>query len=185
MKRREVKHHVNNNEMTSEQELCMLFDQLSYSGENTRSMFYKCIIDGCNNEITGRKFKYCDDHSNKDVTCEHGKESICKVCNPVGHLCCVIRSRIRSALKREKAKHSMEYLGCDIDSYRSYLEEKFKDGMSWDNYGEWHIDHIVPLKYRDGKKEVNVDVIVERLHYTNTQPLWAKENMAKGNRYCG
>ena len=54
--------------------------------------------------------------------------------------------------------------------------------MSWENYGsEWHIDHIVPLKYDNPTLEQTI----ERLHYTNTQPLWATENISKGNRYIG
>ena len=54
--------------------------------------------------------------------------------------------------------------------------------MNWDNYGTlWHIDHIVPLKY----KNPTVEETVQRLHYTNTQPLYAIENMRKCNRYIG
>jgi hypothetical protein len=49
--------------------------------------------------------------------------------------------------------------------------------MTWDNYGEWHIDHITPLKYNNP----SLEEVIERLHYTNTQPLWAEENLSKGN----
>ena len=54
--------------------------------------------------------------------------------------------------------------------------------MNWDNYGnEWHIDHIVPVKY----SKPSLEDIIDRLHYRNTQPLWASENISKGNRYIG
>ena len=53
--------------------------------------------------------------------------------------------------------------------------------MSWDNYGEWEIDHIIPLKYNNP----SIEEVQERLHYSNTQPLWARENRAKGNRHIG
>ena len=49
--------------------------------------------------------------------------------------------------------------------------------MTWDNYGEWHIDHITPLKYNNP----SLEEVIERLHYTNTQPLWAEDNLSKGN----
>ena len=50
--------------------------------------------------------------------------------------------------------------------------------MSWENYGEWHIDHKIPLKY----SKPSLEEVVQRLHYTNTQPMWASENMSKGCR---
>lgn len=51
--------------------------------------------------------------------------------------------------------------------------------MSWKNFGDWHIDHIIPIKYQNP----TLDDVIDRLHYTNTQPLWKHENLAKGNRY--
>jgi len=53
--------------------------------------------------------------------------------------------------------------------------------MTWDNHGEWHIDHIIPLKYENP----TIEEMIERLHWENTQPLWATDNKAKGNRYIG
>ena len=84
-------------------------------------------------------------------------------------------------MKNDKELASSEYLGCDIGTFKKHIEGQFTKGMSWDNHGEWHIDHIVPLKYDNPTLEETC----ERLHYTNTQPLWATENMAKGNRFIG
>lgn len=50
--------------------------------------------------------------------------------------------------------------------------------MSWDNYGEWEIDHIVPIMYNNP----TLTEVEQRLHWTNTQPMWKEENMSKGNR---
>jgi hypothetical protein len=71
----------------------------------------------------------------------------------------------------------VEYLGCSISELRGYIEEQFKVGMSWDNYGEWHIDHILPRVSFDHTKESE---IFKCWHYSNLQPLWAYENFSKG-----
>lgn len=92
-----------------------------------------------------------------------------------------MRGHVARALKEDKEGHSVDYLGCDIKTYAEYLEDKFEDWMCWENYGEWHIDHITPLMYQNPTQEQ----LIERLHYTNTQPLGAFENMSKGNRFIG
>jgi hypothetical protein len=87
-----------------------------------------------------------------------------------------VARRIRYCIKKESG--TSDYLGCDIKFYRKYLEEKFTDGMSWDNYGEWEIDHIKPLDKFD--LEVNQ---FEAFNYKNTQPLWKSDNRKKSSRY--
>ena len=115
--------------------------------------------------------------------CIHNKRKYsCKECDFEGFLKKQVRCRMNQALKRDKKNHSLEYLGCDVNTFKKHIEDQFKPNMSWENYGsEWHIDHIVPLKYDNPTLEQTI----ERLHYTNTQPLWATENMSKGNRYIG
>jgi len=89
-----------------------------------------------------------------------------------------MRSRLRSALKDiRKDKNLNEYLGCSIENLKSYLESKFQPGMSWENYGEWHIDHIRPLSSFDLADEKQLHIVC---HYTNLQPLWAEDNLRKG-----
>lgn len=113
--------------------------------------------------------------------CEHNiKKTHCRICAPNGHLRQVITTRIRQV--EGEIPHWSSCIGIDLESYRKYLSDKFTDGMSWDNYGEWHIDHIVPLAYREGGVVPTIEETIRRLHYTNTQPLWAVDNYAKGNR---
>ena len=68
-------------------------------------------------------------------------------------------------------------LGADRDTVRKHLQDQFKDGMSWENYGDWQIDHIIPLSSAE-----TVERVVELNHYTNLQPLWAEENTKKSNK---
>ena len=110
--------------------------------------------------------------------CEHNKErSACSACSPLGHLAGVVRYRVYTALKNDKEMSSIEYLGCNIEKFKQHIEQQFTEGMSWENYFEWHIDHKIPLKYN----KPSLEEVVQRLHYTNTQPMWASENMSKGH----
>lgn len=52
--------------------------------------------------------------------------------------------------------------------------------MSWENYPEWHIDHIFPISKVDLTIEENIYKV---MHYSNLQPLWAKENQKKYNKF--
>ena len=91
------------------------------------------------------------------------------------------RSSIRMAFRRGGyKKHSIPYnlLMCEYPFYIKYIESKFRNGMSWDNYGEWHIDHIKPLSLAKDETSLN-----KLFSYENTQPLWSVENSIKGNAY--
>ena len=74
---------------------------------------------------------------------------------------------------------STEYLGCNIETFKQHIEQKFTEGTSWKNYGEWHIDHKIPLKYN----KPSLEEVTQQLHYTSTQPMWAILNMSKGCLY--
>ena len=120
--------------------------------------------------------------------CEHSKQkNRCPICDPAGHLASVVSNRVRGALKKNKEMSSKQYLGCDIDTFKQHIESQFTEGMSWKNYGsEWHIDHKIPLnplKYQQDGQPPTLEEVAERLHYLNTQPMWASENIAKGNRF--
>lgn len=93
---------------------------------------------------------------------------------------CNIRNLVKSAIKRrgyKKNTKTFDILGCEYEAFKAYLESMFKPGMTWENHGEWHIDHIYPVSRADNEKH-----LIELNHYTNLQPLWAGENFSKGNR---
>lgn len=89
-----------------------------------------------------------------------------------------LRQRMRIALvKGYKTGSAVKELGCSIDFFREYLEGLWTEGMSWENMGEWHLDHIQPLDSFDLMDEAQFK---EACHYTNIQPLWAADNIRKG-----
>lgn len=91
-----------------------------------------------------------------------------------------LRGRIYKALKGYiKSKSTEELLGLSIDEFKNYLEKQFQDGMSWDNYGEWHIDHIIPCASYNLLKPHHQE---ECFFYTNMQPLWAEDNWKKNDK---
>ena len=68
---------------------------------------------------------------------EHNKKrSECPTCNPLGYLTGVVRARVYTALKNDKEMSSTKYLGCNIETFKKYIEQQFTEGMSWKNYGE-------------------------------------------------
>jgi hypothetical protein len=87
-----------------------------------------------------------------------------------------VRNRIRDYF-RYKTKTTIEYLGCEIEVLKEHLEKQFVDGMTWENKGDWHFDHIIPLS--SAKTE---DELYKLCHYTNLQPLWAIDNIKKGKK---
>lgn len=87
-----------------------------------------------------------------------------------------------SRMKRDgmkKNRRSNKYLGCSSSEAVKHIEKQFKKGMTWANHGKvWHIDHIVPLASFDLS---NDDHVLMCCHYTNLQPMWATDNIRKGD----
>jgi len=117
----------------------------------------------------------------KNYKCEHNKTpQKCMICKPNTYLVNLERRRIHRLLNRKKDKHTTEYLGCNGKELYNHLEKQFKDGMTWENKGEWHIDHIRPCASFNLELE---EEIMKCFHYTNLQPLWATDNLSKSNKY--
>ena len=94
----------------------------------------------------------------------------------------IFRQRLWRVLKNRNVKIEMKILiGCTKEFLKQYLENRFKIGMSWDNYSMngWHIDHIKPCCKFNLE---NLEELKKCFHYTNLQPLWAKENLSKGRK---
>ena len=78
-----------------------------------------------------------------------------------------------------KNENILKIIGCSLNDLKKHLQKKFKKNMSWNNYGKWHVDHIVPCSKFD-----LTDVKQQRIcfNYKNLQPLWARENIIKSNK---
>lgn len=91
-----------------------------------------------------------------------------------------LRNRLGSALrakKNKKTNSAIHLLGCTLTEVKEHIEKQFVEGMTWNNYGKWEIDHILPVAsfdLRDEKQQKKC------FHFTNLQPLWAEENRKKG-----
>jgi hypothetical protein len=157
-------------------------------------------FDNYNKEWREKNKEYYDDYhknyrdNNRDVVNERVREwrknnpektkqiSLNKKENPLHN----IRRDARYSVKIylfQKSTHRDNtlgsYIGLTPKQLREHFETLFKEGMTWDNHGSngWHIDHIIPLNTAKNKEEV-----LNLCHYTNLQPLWAKENFIKGHK---
>jgi hypothetical protein len=97
-----------------------------------------------------------------------------------------MKRRIATALWRSMKNYQKEtswfaILGYTRDDLVAHLERQFTKGMSWDNMGEWHIDHIVPLSSFNIDSPESPD-FSRAWDLTNLRPLWANENMSKGGK---
>jgi len=89
-----------------------------------------------------------------------------------------LRTRLSVAVRNgQKSGSAVSDLGCTIPEFKEYIVSKFLTSMSWDNYGEWHLDHIRPLSSFD---LTDREQFLAASHFTNYQPLWAKDNRRKG-----
>ncbi len=101
---------------------------------------------------------------------------------PQNHLSHCISKQIWDALgKKKHNRHWEELIGYTVKQLMFHLESQFTEGMSWDNYGQWHIDHIIPISFFQYASFDDVEFkMCWRLE--NLQPLWAKDNLRKSNK---
>jgi hypothetical protein len=88
--------------------------------------------------------------------------------------CSIRRSFCRSSKEFKKTSRTHEILGCSFEEFKTYIKNQFKEGMTFDNI---HLDHIVPVSLGETEEE-----IIALNHYSNFQPLPAKDNIKKGNK---
>ena len=135
----------------------------------------------CKEELISNKIssyykeKYC-----KDKIINNYKKTIKN--DVMVHITNNLSRRIYQELRKVNKERDFRYndlLGCSLDECRASLESKFTEGMNFDNYGEWEIDHIKPISSFDMSSD---DDIKKCCHYTNLQPLWRFDNRSKHNK---
>ena len=132
-----------------------------------------------NNKEKSKQYKKQYNLDNKEKIRKYENEKFKR--DPNFKLAKIIRTRITSALKgKSKSKSTLELLGCSVEEAWNHLESKFKSGMTKENHGLWHIDHIKPCAKFD-LTDPEQQAICFR--YTNLKPLWAVDNLKKGARY--
>ena len=92
-----------------------------------------------------------------------------------------VRHRLAKLIKRQSSSIAITFLGCTLDELKRYLENLFYDdsilgNMTWDNYGQWEIDHVKPLASFD---LTDPNQLKSACHYTNLQPLWREDHVIK------
>ncbi len=154
--------------------------------EANKTLVNKKCVDCGQSALKGSRYSQCRLCSNKRMA---KNKVIYQINRKKTHLPTKIRNKLSSRLKdflkthnKDKSKSIVDFLGCTIEEFIVYIESKFQPGMTWDNYGlkGWHFDHIKPVSAFDPNDENDLN---KMSHYTNLQPLWAKDNLSKGNRY--
>jgi hypothetical protein len=100
-----------------------------------------------------------------------------KLEDPLFRLLCNMRSACSRVVKQlslgKKPMSTFKWIGCSPEELKARLESLFTEGMTWQNYGEWHVDHIRPICSFTTEEWEQVN------HYNNLRPLWAEDNLAK------
>lgn len=141
-----------------------------------RKKYYKQYYEKHKTKIIKRQLEYIKNNRDK-VNQRHNNKYYSDINYKIKHN---LKRRMNNAIKGHfKDCSTLKLLGCDLETVRNHLESKFTKGMNWDNYGQWHIDHIKPCASFDLS-----DPEQQRkcFHYTNLQPLWAEDNMKKRDK---
>jgi len=104
--------------------------------------------------------------------------------DPIYKLINNFRTAIYQVLKEnnvQKNGHYFEVLKYSPEELIGHLENQFKDGMTWGNYGEWHVDHILPISVYN-IQEIGDEEFMKCWSLSNLQPMWGKENIRKSNK---
>lgn len=132
-------------------------------------------------KAAGRQYEWRD--ANREKAREYHRE-YCKKWLSSGkrRVCHTIAVLMGRSLRRGKDGYSWEKLvGYRRAELVRHIERQFIKGMSWDNFGEWHIDHILPVAMFDFERPED-DGFKACWALTNLRPFWGIENMSKGDK---
>jgi len=125
--------------------------------------------------------KWYDEHPERIKEIRR-KVHVKKMSTPEGKLNRNIANRMRAILNGSKGGHHWESLvGYTVNQLKSHLEKMFKPGMTWANYGQWHVDHKTPISVHNFSIPEDID-FKRCWALSNLQPMWAKENIMKKDK---
>ena len=144
---------------------------------------FKLVVENCNKLRVGkRRIPTLSKHI--DQLEKRRKVRDCKKEYKSNAVACSMRSMLGYHLRKngmsKMNKKTFEILGYTTGELKSHLSKLFTKGMSFDNYGDWHVDHITPVSWFD---LTNKDEFNKCWSLSNLKPMWAQENISKGNRY--
>lgn len=93
-----------------------------------------------------------------------------------------LNKRIKEAFysqKQNKSNKTFDYVGCSKNDLKRWFEYLFTENMSWDNYGKWHIDHVIPCASFDLSSD---NEIKKCFNWKNLRPCWGEENIEKSSK---
>jgi hypothetical protein len=128
--------------------------------------------------------EYREKNKDKIREIKRNYERTRKANDPIYKLINNFRTAIYQVLKEnqvQKNGHYFDILKYSPENLIEHLENKFKDNMTWDNYGEWHVDHIKPISSFK-ITEIGDKEFMSCWSLENLQPLWGKENIRKSNK---
>ena len=152
------------------------------TAKSTDNYFYKC--NDCWKPIEWNKEKrkqsekkYVESHREKmkEKWRKQGQKINRRIRDSLNH-------RISEMLKSQrthKCNTTLKYIGCDVKFLKKWFEYLFETNMAWDNYGEWHIDHVIPCKYYNFEQDKDQ---LQCFNWTNLRPCWKIENIQKGSK---
>jgi len=139
-------------------------------------------------ENRDRRKKYMEEYREKNIEkireTKRNYEKTRKSNDPIYKLIANFRTAIYTVLKENnmnKYGHYFEILKYTPEQLSNHLENQFTDGMTWENYGEWHVDHKLPITSFEFK-EIGDEEFLRCWSLDNLQPMWAQENIRKSNR---
>lgn len=124
--------------------------------------------------------KWADNNKQKvkEIRTRHKKK---KMQDPWYRLNNSISCQIRNSINDKGGRSWQDAVGFTLEELKKHLELQFVDGMSWDNYGEWHVDHITPVSSFTCSS-IEDKEFKSCWHISNLRPLWAVENIKKRNK---
>ena len=174
------KHHYNKNKLKYKETRANYYIKNKDKIDNANSEYYK------NNKDRKSEYakKYVEENKQKVISYRKDYWKKRRKTDCVFRLTDNLRSRVSKAIKRNsKSKGTLQLLGCNGLQFKEYLQKGFTKRMNWENYGSyWHVDHIGPLASFDMSKPKEQQ---KAFHFTNCQPLEAKENMSKSDKWDG